>query len=141
MITLTNIATVVGIIGWIILSVFPGLYLTTMMLGAPNALKNTIVRVLLHIIYSVVIGFISELLVVFAIICLPFVSIRNFLRKDSRLLKHLGYQMTMDPETGNFYAYNPETGKEVDKELNTRDYSELIAAIERQYSLDNNLNI
>jgi hypothetical protein len=49
--------------------------------------------------------------------------------------------MTTDPETGNFYAYNIETGKEVGKELNTRDYGELIAAIERQYSLDNNLNI
>ena len=141
MITLTNIATVVGIIGWIILSVFPGLYLTTMMLGAPNAPKNTIVRVSLHIIYSVVIGFISELFVVFAIICLPFVFIWNLLGKDSRPLKHLGYQMTMDSETGNFYAYNPETGKEVGKELNTRNYGELIAAIEKQYSLDNNLNI
>jgi hypothetical protein len=45
----------------------------------------------------------------------------------------------MDAETGDVYAYNPTNGKEVGRELNTRDYDEIIAAIEKEYNSNKTL--
>jgi hypothetical protein len=129
-----------AIIGWVVFSVFPGLYVATMALGAPGAPRITVVRVPMHIIYAAVIGFITELGVIVIIICLPFMLIGLIpSRADKRPLKHLGYKITMDSYTGNFYAYNPTNGKEVGRELNTRDYDEIIALIEKEYILNKTL--
>jgi hypothetical protein len=84
MATLLYTAEIVGIASWIILSVFPGLYLATMALGASNAPRNTINRIALHIIYAVVIGFIIELL---CIIFLPIIVMSILM--NSKNIKHL----------------------------------------------------
>ena len=82
--TLLYTAEIAGIAGWVVLSVFPGLYLATMALGAPNAPRNTINRIALHIIYAVVIGFIIELL---CIIFLPIIVMSILM--NSKNIKHL----------------------------------------------------
>lgn len=82
--TLLYTAEIAGLVGWIILSVFPGLYLATMALGAPNAPRNKINRIALHIIYAVVIGFIIELL---CIIFLPIIVMSILM--NSKNIKHL----------------------------------------------------
>jgi hypothetical protein len=133
---MTALIYIAAIIGWVVLSVFPGLYLATMALGGPGGPRSTFARVSMHIIYSAVIGFISELCVILAIICSPVILIVHLVETmtDRRPLNHLGYKITMDAETGDIYAYNPTNGKEVGRELNTRDYDEIIAAIEKEYN-------
>jgi hypothetical protein len=130
---MTAILYIAAIIGWVVLSVFPGLYLATMALGGPGGPRSTFARVSMHIIYSAVIGFISELCVILAIICSPVILIVHLVETmtDRRPLNHLGYKITMDAETGDVYAYNPTNGKEVGRELKTRNYDEIIAAIEK----------
>lgn len=88
MATLLYTAEIVGITGWIILSVFPGLYLATMALGAPNASRNTINRIALHIIYAVVIGLIIELI---CIICLPIIVMGILMNSKNNNRLYLGY--------------------------------------------------
>jgi hypothetical protein len=88
MATLLYTAEIVGIASWIILSVFPGLYLATMALGAPNAPRNRISRIALHIIYAVVIGFIIELL---CIICLPIIVMGILMNSKNNNRLYLGY--------------------------------------------------
>ena len=135
---MTALIYIAAIIGWVVLSVFPGLYVATMALGAPGAPRSTVVRVPMHIIYAVVIGFIIELGMIVIIICLPFMLIGlSPSRVDKRPLNHLGYKITMDAETGDVYAYDPKTGHEVGRELNTRDYDEIITAIEQEYKNSN----
>ena len=138
---MTAILYIAAIIGWVVLSVFPGLYLATMALGGPGGPRSTFARVSMHIIYSAVIGFISELCVILAIICSPVILIVHLVETmtDRRPLNHLGYKITMDAETGDVYAYNPTNGKEVGRELNTRDYDEIIAAIEKEYNSNKTL--
>ena len=138
---MTALIYITAIISWIILSVFPGLYLATMALGAPNAPKQPIVRISLHIIYSAVIGLITELCVILTIICSPIILIVHLIETitDRRPLEHLGYKITMDSYTGNFYAYNLTNGKEVGRELKTRNYDEIIAAIEQEYQSNKTL--
>lgn len=133
---MTAILYIAAIIGWVVLSVFPGLYLATMALGGPGGPRSTFARISMHIIYSAVIGFISELCVILAIICSPVILIVHLVETitDRRPLKHLGYKITMDAETGDVYAYNPTNGKEVGRELKTRNYDEIIAAIEKEYN-------
>ena len=84
MATLLYTAEIAGLAGWVVLSVFPGLYLATMALGAPNAPRNKINRIALHIIYAVVIGFIIELL---CIIFLPIIVMSILM--NSKNIKHL----------------------------------------------------
>jgi len=140
-IIMTALIYIAAIIGWVVLSVFPGLYLATMALGAPNAPEQPIVRISLHIIYSAVIGLIFEIIVILTIICSPIILVVHLIETitDRRPLKHLGYKITMDSYTGNFYAYNLTNGKEVGRELNTRDYDEIIAAIEKEYNSNKTL--
>ena len=138
---MTALIYIAAIIGWVVLSVFPGLYLATMALGGPGGPRSTFARVSMHIIYSAVIGFISELCVILAIICSPVILIIHLIEiiTDRRPLKHLGYKITMDAETGDVYAYNPTNGKEVGRELKTRNYDEIIAAIEKEYNSNKTL--
>ena len=138
---MTAILYIAAIIGWVVLSVFPGLYLATMALGGPGGPKSTFARVSMHIIYSAVISLLSELCVILAIICSPVILIVHLVETmtDRRPLNHLGYKITMDAETGDVYAYNPTNGKEVGRELNTRDYDEIIAAIEKEYNSNKTL--
>ena len=86
--TLLYTAEIAGIAGWVVLSVFPGLYLATMALGAPNAPRNTINRIALHIIYAVVIGFIIELL---CIIFLPIIVMSILMNSKNIKRLYLGY--------------------------------------------------
>jgi cobalamin biosynthesis protein CobD/CbiB len=132
---MTAILYITAIIGWVVLSVFPGLYLATMALGGPGGPRSTFARVSMHIIYSAVIGFISELCVILAIICSPVILIVHLVERRS--LNHLGYKITMDAETGDVYAYDPKTGHEVGRDLKTRNYNEIIAAIEKEYNNSN----
>ena len=138
---MTALIYIAAIISWVVLSVFPGLYLATMALGGPGGPRSTFARVSMHIIYSAVIGFISELCVILAIICSPVILIVHLVETitDRRPLNHLGYKVTMDEETGDVYAYNPKTGHEVGRELKTRDYDEIIAAIEKEYNSNKTL--
>lgn len=138
---MTAILYIAAIIGWVVLSVFPGLYLATMALGGHGGPRSTFARVSMHIIYSAVIGFISELCVILVIICSPVILIVHLVETitDRRPLKHLGYKITMDAETGDVYAYNPTNGKEVGRELKTRNYDEIIAAIEKEYNSNKTL--
>ena len=132
---MTAILYITAIIGWVVLSVFPGLYLATMTLGGSGGPRSTFARVSMHIIYSAVIGFISELCVILAIICSPVILIVHLVERRS--LNHLGYKITMDAETGDVYAYDPKTGHEVGRDLKTRNYDEIIAAIEKEYNNSN----
>ncbi len=132
---MTALIYIAAIIGWVVLSVFPGLYLATMALGGPGGPRSTFARVSMHIIYSAVIGFISELCVILAIICSPVILIVHLVERRS--LNHLGYKITMDAETGDVYAYDPKTGHEVGRDLKTRNYDEIIAAIEKEYNNSN----
>jgi len=134
---MTALIYIAAIIGWVVLSVFPGLYLATMALGRPGGPRSTFARVPMHIIYSAVIGFISELCVILAIICSPVILIVHLVERRS--LNHLGYKITMDAETGDVYAYDPKTGHEVGRELKTRNYDEIIAAIEKEYNSNKTL--
>lgn len=136
---MTALIYIVAIIGWVVLSVFPGLYLATMALGGPGGPRSTFAKVSMHIIYSAVIGLISELCVILAIICSPVILIVHLVETmtDRRPLNHLGYKITMDAETGDVYAYDPKTGHEVGRELKTRDYDEIITAIEQEYKNSN----
>lgn len=138
---MTAILYIAAIIGWVVLSVFPGLYLATMTLGGPGGPRSTFAKVSMHIIYSAVIGFISELCVILAIICSPVILIVHLVETmtDRRPLNHLGYKITIDAETGDVYAYDPKTGQEVGRELNTRNYDEIIAAIEKEYNSNKTL--
>lgn len=88
MATLLYTAEIAGLAGWVVLSVFPGLYLATMALGAPNAPRNTINRIALHIIYAVVIGFIIELL---CIIFLPIIVMSILMNSKNIKRLYLGY--------------------------------------------------
>ena len=138
---MTAILYIAAIISWVVLSIFPGLYLATMALGGPGGPRSTFARVSMHIIYSAVIGFISELCVILAIICSPVILIVHLVETitDRRQLKHLGYKITMDAETGDVYAYDPKTGHEVGRVLKTRNYDEIIAAIEKEYNSNKTL--
>ena len=86
--TLLYTAEITGIAGWIILSVFPGLYLATLALGAPNAPRNKINKIALHIIYAVVTGFIIELI---CIICLPIIVMSILMNSKNINRLYLGY--------------------------------------------------
>jgi hypothetical protein len=88
MATLLYTADIAGIAGWIILSIFPGLYLATIALGAPNAPRNKINKIALHIIYAVVIGFIIELI---SIICLPIITMGILMNSKNNNRLYLGY--------------------------------------------------
>lgn len=86
--TLLYTAEIAGIAGWVVLSVFPGLYLATMALGAHNAPRNKINKIALHIIYAVVIGFIIELL---CIIFLPIIVMSILMNLKNIKHLYLGY--------------------------------------------------
>ena len=88
MATLLYTAEIAGLAGWIILSVFPGLYLATMALSAHNAPRNKINKIALHIIYAVVIGFIIELI---CIICLPIIVMGILMNSKNNNRLYLGY--------------------------------------------------
>ena len=85
---MTALIYIAAIIGWVVLSVFPGLYLATMALGASNAPRNTINRIALHIIYAVVTGFIIELI---CIICLPIIIMSILMNSKNINRFYLGY--------------------------------------------------
>lgn len=85
---MTAILYIAAIIGWVVLSVFPGLYLATMALGGPGGPRNKINRIALHIIYAIVIGFIIELL---CIICLPIIVMGILMNSKNNNRLYLGY--------------------------------------------------
>ena len=122
-----TVISIIGAVAFIGLCIFPGTYLGTMVAFTHSSdnVIGTFGRCLAFVIVSVVVGFISLLLIVFS----PVIYILNYLFSHNETHWYKGYRISYDKELKRWMAY--DTVNAFGEEINARRPEDLVPVIEK----------